>query len=50
MTQDSINATKIVLVKNIYLYYVFILNLTHLSFIHFLLLFTPMYYNKSTDW
>ena len=31
MTQDSINATKLILVKNIYLQYVFILSLTHHS-------------------
>ena len=49
-TQDSINTTKLILVK-----YIFIVGFHPgscpfmRSFSHFLLLFTLMYYNKSTD-
>ena len=50
MTHDSINTTKLILVK-----YIFIVGFHPgscpfmRSFSHFLLLFTLMYYNKSTD-
>ena len=52
MTQVSINATKPILVEK----YIFIVYFhpgscpLMLSYSHFLLLFTLMYYNKSTDW